>query len=104
MTLRRQAVQGEVGGYERGFSGSVVGAYDGILVTGTPGTTPITTALLQAHPDNTGNVLVGFAVSGNNPIVLVPGAGITTPVRRLNLLRAVVAAGDSLGYMAFVAA
>jgi hypothetical protein len=94
-----------VGGYERGFSGAATGAYEGILLgAAAQGDQRITTALLQADPDNSSNVRVGFAVSGNTPIVLVPGAAITVPVRRLNLLRVSIAADDILGYMAFVAA
>lgn len=104
MTQRRSNVAGEIGGYERGRSGRVNGAYTGVLVGGALGQEGCTEILVQASPNNTGNVGLGFGVSGNTPIELVPNGAMTLPVRRLNLLRVAIAAGDYVNWISFIAA
>jgi hypothetical protein len=104
MTQRRNTVAGEIGGYERGRSGRVNGAYNGVLVGGAAGQEACTEVLVQASPNNTGVVGLGFGVSGNTPIELAANAAVTLPVRRLNLLRINIAAGDYVNWMSFIAA
>jgi hypothetical protein len=58
-------------------------------------------ALVQASPNNTNIVQLGFGSSGNTPIEMLPGESITVPVARLNLLRVVIAAGDYVNWIAF---
>lgn len=98
---RRHAIPSELGGYERGFSGRTMGAYTGPLAAAPLGAEPILEALIQASPNNAGTVQLGFGVSGNTPIEMLPGETITVPVSRLNLLRVVLGAGDYINWIAF---
>lgn len=63
-----------------------------------PATRGITAVLVQADPDNSGNVLVGNFEARS--IVLVPGAAVTIEIDRLDRIWISQGAGDQTGWLA----